>query len=579
MAKLGILAEESCDATADAAAHPARDCVSLVFIGDGLVRSAALREGDALRVGRQPPADILLSHATVSRQHARFFLKHGVLFVEDAGSHNGVFVNGTPTRHAAISSSDRVRIGAIDVVTLDASRVPERDARELSALRFVTRMAEELERTRYTRRAVWLCALRWPARVPSSDQIERATEALWPIDRFCSHAPHIVLAMLLERNQADARATAEAMQRRAEGVPQIALVSAPPLELNAEAMIARAIDLVHRRGSDELITLDPCAESGAEEPVRGAQTRRLFELAARTSHADLPLLVLGETGAGKEVIARVFHEHSQRARAPFCEVNCAAIAPTLVESILFGHERGAFTGADKRSAGLFEQAHGGTLFLDEVGELSQSVQGALLRCLESKRIRRVGATQEVDVDVRIIAATNRDLRDLVARGQFREDLLYRLEALTVRVPPLRERKDEVEPLARLFLERAAGKWGAPARTLAEPALRALAAYEWPGNIRELRNAIERAVAVCRDDVVTLDDLPEHLSTAPNAESDFPAPARVGSAYSLPDAVGQFEIARIRDALVRAGGNRAHAARLLGLPRRTLGNKIRVYGLE
>ena len=262
----------------------------------------------------------------------------------------------------------------------------------------------------------------------------------------------------------------------------------------------------------------------------------------------------------------------------FCEVNCAAIAPTLMESILFGHEKGAFTGAEKRSAGLFEQAHGGTLFLDEVGELSQGAQSALLRAIETRRIRRIGGGQEQAVDVRIIAATNRNLRELVARGQFREDLLYRLEALTVRVPPLREQTDEIEALAKLFLYGAASRWGASARALSRSALQALTAYGWPGNVRELRNAIERAVAVCAGDIIDVDDLPKHVSGAVGVEfGSLPPPTPSG--ISLTDEVRSFEIARIRAAMDEASGNRSQAARLLGLPRRTLGGKLRDYGLE
>jgi two-component system, NtrC family, response regulator AtoC len=566
--------------TEDAVGHSAPlDSVSLIFIGAEFVRAATLREGESLLVGRMPPADVQLADPTISRRHARFSLKAGLLFIEDAGSHNGVLVNGEITRRAMISATDRVRIGTIEILAWGARSISESDMRELSPLRFVARLGEELERTRYSRRPVWLLALRWTAESPTPEQVLRAKEALRSIDRFCTHTPRITLAMLLECDAAEARASVEGVRRRAGAPTAAALVSAPAYALNAEGMIAAVIDLVQRGSAQEFSVVD---EEEAQEPfeapiVTGPATRRLFELAARTSQADLPVLILGETGAGKEVVARAFHDASRRANGPFSEINCAAIAKTLVESTFFGFEKGAFTGADKRTPGLFEQAHRGTLFLDEVGELSHDAQGALLRVLESKRVRRVGAAQDVVVDVRVIAATNRNLRELVAKGQFREDLLYRLEALTVRVPPLRERADEIEPLALLFLRNAAKKWGAPAQALSEAALRALTAYTWPGNVRELRNAVERAVAVCAGEMIVLDDLPEHLSDA--ARLDCAPPSVTASATSLPEEVRRFESARIRAALLEAGGNRSRAARLLGLPRRTLGSKLRDYSLE
>jgi DNA-binding NtrC family response regulator len=574
------------EATVDAVGHATViNSVSLVFVGPDLVRSVALHEGQSLLVGRTPPADVLLADPTVSRQHARLSLDKGVLLIEDAGSHNGLLVNGAPVARAVVSSGDRVRIGSFDVLVWGAARMAEPELRELSALRFVARLGEELERARYARRPLWLCALRWPARAAAPEQVLRAQQALRSIDRFCLHAPHITLSLLVECDGAQARALAAAVRERAGAGVAAALVAAPPSELSAEALIATAVDRVQRAapgaalGDDDAPAERDAGAPPADSIVTGAQTSRLFELAARTGHADLPVLVLGETGAGKEVLARAFHERSRRARGPFCEINCAAIAPGLVESTLFGYEKGAFTGAQRRTAGLFEQAHGGTLFLDEVGELSAGAQSALLRVLESKRIRRVGAAQEHAVDVRVIAATHRELRDLAERGQFREDLIYRLEALTLRVPPLRERKDEIEPLAELFLRRAARKWGAPARALSEPARQLLVAYGWPGNVRQLRNAIERAVAVCTGELIEPGDLPEHLHDAASAALPSSLPPSGGGPGSLPEQVRAFEIARIREALAASGGNRSQAARQLGLPRRTLGSKLREYGLE
>jgi len=264
------------------------------------------------------------------------------------------------------------------------------------------------------------------------------------------------------------------------------------------------------------------------------------------------------------------------------------LAPSPPPTILFGHERGAFTGASEKRAGVFEQAQGGSVFLDEVGELSANVQAALLRVLETKRVTRVGSTKELEVDVRIIAATHRDLSSMVAAGSFREDLMFRLDALSLRVPPLRERVDEIEPLAHRFLELARSQWGAKPRAFEPDALQALRAYAWPGNVRQLKNVVERAAVVCLGARIGLDDLPDTLliprevraspyaSPGPGLASG-PTPAQ-GSAESDPRApfesrVRAFESRLIEEALAKHGGSHTKAAAELGLPRRTLSNKI------
>ena len=316
-------------------------------------------------------------------------------------------------------------------------------------------------------------------------------------------------------------------------------------------------------------------------PLVGSSTelaaieRRLDAIA----RAERTTLISGPTGSGKDVIARSLHERSRRSAAPLIVVHCAALPDNLIEAELFGHAKGAFTGAYQARSGLVRSAEHGSLFLDEIDSLSLAAQAKLLRFLETGEFRAVGADHAERSDAWVIAATNQELRARVRDRTFREDLLYRLEALTVRVPALRERRDEIEPLAALFLRNAISRWGAPPRTLSESVLQALVAYAWPGNVRQLRNAIERAVAVCTSDLIELDDLPEHLSEAARNEV-LPFVAPLGpSAASLPDQVRAFEMARIRAALVHASGNRSQAARLLGLPRRTLGSKLREYNLE
>ncbi|MEZ4252514.1 MAG: sigma 54-interacting transcriptional regulator, partial [Polyangiales bacterium] len=262
--------------------------------------------------------------------------------------------------------------------------------------------------------------------------------------------------------------------------------------------------------------------------------------------------------------------------APFRAVNCAALPSTLLESTLFGHEKGAFTGATERAAGLFEQADGGTVFLDEIGELPLPAQAALLRVLETKRLVRVGGTKELEVDVRVVAATHRDLEGMVDSGTFRADLLYRLDALTLEVPPLRERVEDVAPLARSFLARARTQWDTTVVDFDDDALDALCAHDWPGNVRQLKNVVERAAAMAMGSLVTLQDLPPELVRAARAESERVAP--VAPSRSLAERVEAFERQILGEVLGQTGGNQSEAARVLRIPRRTLAHKAKRLGL-
>jgi two-component system response regulator HydG len=296
-------------------------------------------------------------------------------------------------------------------------------------------------------------------------------------------------------------------------------------------------------------------------------TRELRELIAKVAPSEATVLVRGESGTGKEVVARALHAASARAAGPFVAVNCAAIAESLLESELFGHRKGAFTGADRDREGLFEAARGGTLFLDEIGEAGPAIQAKLLRVLEERRINRVGDPREREVDVRVVAATNRPLEQAIAAGRFREDLYFRLLVFPVDVPPLRARLDDVPGLAAHFLARL-GRTGAE---LPGPALQRLREHHWPGNVRELRNVIERAHILAGDDPVT----DAHILL------DVAAPARADAADPAPADLDLDANARklIRAAIARAGGNKTRAAQLLGITRRTLYSRLKLLGLE
>jgi DNA-binding NtrC family response regulator len=290
------------------------------------------------------------------------------------------------------------------------------------------------------------------------------------------------------------------------------------------------------------------------------QMVEIYKLVARVADLDTTALIQGETGTGKELVARAIHDASPRADRPFVVVDCAALPESLFESELFGHERGAFTGAHAVRAGLLETSDGGTCFLDEIGELTAPLQAKLLRTLQERTIRRVGGNESIPVDIRIVAATNRDLRKLVAEGAFRDDLYYRLNVVTITVPPLRERPHDIPLLAQHFLEKFARGAGRSVKHLASEVLLLLAGYHWPGNVRELEHVIERAVALSSSEILLPDDLPEHLR------------GRSERAILLPAARMTLEEVKrwyVNKMLEESGGNKLRAAELLGIDRRTL----------
>jgi len=297
---------------------------------------------------------------------------------------------------------------------------------------------------------------------------------------------------------------------------------------------------------------------------------RIFDLVRKVAPTKASVLITGESGVGKELVADAIHNLSPRADRPFVKVHCAALAESLLESELFGHEKGSFTGAQARKKGRFELANEGTIFMDEIGEINQNVQIKILRVLQDKRFERVGGEDTIETDVRVVAATNRDLKAEIAAGTFREDLYYRLNVVNIHVPPLRERKDDIPLLAAAFLGEFASDNGKPIVGFDPKARAALYAYAWPGNVRELRNCIESAVVMASGELVTLDDLPPGLRSG-GEESAI----RIPTGSSLADA----ERILIRETLAAQGGNKSRSAEILGIGRKTLYQKIQDYGLE
>jgi len=308
-----------------------------------------------------------------------------------------------------------------------------------------------------------------------------------------------------------------------------------------------------------------------EEIVGASQALQpVLARVAKVARSDTTVLIMGDTGTGKELVARAIHRRSVRGARPFVSVNCAAVPRDLIASELFGHEKGAFTGATQRRLGRFELAHGGTIFLDEVGELPMETQVALLRVLQEREFERVGGSAPIRVDVRVIAATNRDLQVAIEAGTFRGDLFYRLNVFPITVPPLRERADDIPLLVEYFIDRYARKAGKTIRRVNTRTLDHLRAYPWPGNVRELQNVIERSVIVCDTDEFTVDE--SWVCTAPAVESP----------HALSSTLSGHEKAIIEDAL-RASGGRvfgpAGAAARLGIARSTLESKIRALGIN
>ena len=325
--------------------------------------------------------------------------------------------------------------------------------------------------------------------------------------------------------------------------------------------------LEERRVTDEAATLRQATEAVFPfgEIVAGdAKMQAALELGRSVAPTDATVLITGETGTGKELMARAIHHWSPRAEQAFVAVNCAALAETLLESELFGHEKGAFTGAAAQRRGRFELAHGGTLFLDEVGEMSPALQAKLLRVLQERTLERVGGTKTVTVDVRVIAATNRDLRQMMAAKTFREDLYYRFSVFPIVLPPLRERPTDILPLADHLMHEVGRRLGKPIQGFTAEATALLQTYGWPGNIRELQNVVERAAILCREDRIG----PTHLNLAP------PAAPVSGGSKTLKD----LEREAILAALDAHGGNRRKAAEQLGIGLRTLYARLREYGM-
>ena len=346
------------------------------------------------------------------------------------------------------------------------------------------------------------------------------------------------------------------------------------------SMIAGAVQLrrdseeAQRQLEEENSRLQAALRESFQPPNMIGNTREMkevYDLLRQVSPSEATVLIRGESGTGKELIANALHHNSPRCSGKFVKVNCAALPEGIIESELFGHEEGAFTGALKTRKGRFEMAHGGTIFLDEIGELPPHIQVKLLRVLQEREVERVGGTETLPVDVRIIAATNRHLEEEIAQGVFREDLYYRLNVFPVHLPPLRERRGDITLLADHFVEKYTKKNRKTIKRISSSAIDLLSIYHWPGNVRELENCIERAVLLSTDEVIHAYHLPPSLQSAESTGT--------GLASTLPEALDKLEEELIRDALKSSRGNRAEAARHLGISERIMGLRVEKFGID
>jgi DNA-binding NtrC family response regulator/pSer/pThr/pTyr-binding forkhead associated (FHA) protein len=581
--------------------HAAPSTVLVVYHRNG-AQAVPLQPGAPVVVGRGPPADLIVPDRSLSRRHAQFTLEEGTLTVQDLGSTNGTRVRGERVPRAAIRPGELVYLGSV----VASAHVQATDEMALDVVdshdRFVAALDREVVRAKHFGEPFTVMLLRAAStgedEAHVSGWLRRVREQLRPVDVVALYSDDTVEVLLPRTDSAQAREQAESLIRTVaqSAVEATCGVATCPSSVgaSAEALVEscrRALEtasadgpvqLASAEGSFELVDAERSGLIAEHVVVRSAEMRELFETADRVAATTIPVLLLGETGSGKEVLARAIHENGPRADQPMVCVNCGAIPSQLVESTLFGHVRGAFTGADQASKGVFGAADGGTLLLDEIGELPSSAQVALLRVLESGRLTRVGSAEEIAVDVRVIAATNSDLDAMCEQGKFRRDLLYRINTMTLAIPPLRERVEEIAPMAEYFLEQGARQANRRLEGIDDASLAALERYRWPGNVRELRNVVERAAVIARGSRIELEDLPERVragsrASAETGENDGGVEA--GGEIDLKTSVRRYEAKLIVDALRAAGGNQTHAAQRLSLPLRTLVHKLKTLGIK
>ncbi len=514
---------------------------------------------EPVSIGRSSENTIRLLDPDISREHCRIEWRDGALMVRDLST-NGMLVNGERTREARIDAGDRIAVGPWDLVietTVDAVPV-----RTIAAEPHATQVLafDPASKRLSTRRVEFV--VRTPEQAPLKKGAAKA-EIIIGHHASCDVA---VADPYVSRRHCK-------LVMNGERVKIVDLASTNGLFVNATRVTQAAMDrqgsftigrsTVYYRVFSDAEELAPSNSEKLGEMVgRSRAMREIFALIARAAPSDAPVMITGESGTGKELAAREVHRLSRRNRGPFVAINCGALPAGIIESQLFGHERGAFTGAVERTPGLIEQACGGTLFLDEIGEMDLPMQTKLLRVLEDKKIRRIGGQQEIDADFRLVCATNRNLRDMSKEGKFREDLLFRIHVIPVDIPSLRERPEDIELLASHFLASLAKEGRSP--KLSDDAIEALRGHPWMGNARELRNALERTLIFCDHDVIERNDL--FLSF-------------IGPRKDHKGRLREQERACLIEVINECKGNISQSARRLGIARTSMQAKMRRFKIE
>ncbi len=563
----------------------------LVFSGEKATMTP-LPEAGEVGLGRGADGQFMVGEEGEVPGGARLLVRDGVVaLLEGAGA--GVKINGhIPQGRRGLTAGDVLSFGRDRVVFYrDPRRTSGADL--LGAEELTRRLEQEVERaSRYNHSLAVVCIRlgRKPDRGQRA-QFRRAVSGSLRCVDLVGWDGGLEVMVLLPETGDTARVPARRLLKAVSGLgpgARAGLAVFPDDGLCADDLLTAARGAARRTAPGDVGSANQ-GHDRIEVPGGGTvvavdpKTRHLFGLARSLARGGLPVLITGETGVGKEIFARALHQWSPRQDAPLVTLNCAAVAETLLESELFGHEAGAFSGAVAAKQGLLEAADGGTIFLDEVGESSPQVQASLLRALETGMIRRVGSVQERPVDVRVIAATNQPLGQAIARKAFRLDLYYRLSAATIPVPPLRERQLDLAALARHFLAEEGLKAGRPPARLTSGALRRLQAHSWPGNVRELRNRMAYLATVSDGAKISAKDLPDDLgqdcapwlSVTPSGNGDG---REEGKPQPLAQEIRALERRRMAEALESAGGVRKNAAALIGMPLRTFVSKLKVHGL-
>jgi two-component system response regulator AtoC len=534
-------------------------------------------------IGRRQDGDLCLREPGISSRHAELEVIDGRAWLRDLDSKNGTRVNGRRiSERIALSPGDVVTISTVALV-LRTGHVAHAERDPVAPPDFRRRADEELDRALRYKRLLTVGCLGFERPPGDPRAIAAALDTvIRPMDVFTWSSDSELTLLMPELGPEDAFTVLGRLRVALPADPALARIgfgSYPTdgCELEDLVAAARAERLAspsHSSGAAQrayrLFEID-----GQQVIVSDAAMLRVYAMIGHLAPSGMPVLIQGETGTGKELVALALHHWSPRRSGPFVAINCAALAEGLIESELFGHERGSFTGASASRAGVFERADGGTVFLDEIGELPQPMQAKLLRVLETKRLSRVGSTDLITSDFRVVAATNRKLEAQVEEGRFRLDLYYRLGAATVWLPPLRERRAELLLLAQIFLDEACRAAGRPPLAISPDGIRALGAYDWPGNVRELRNAAEYLANTVSGGEVDA----RHIEDRFRGEASRPPAPAAASFRPIYEEIAELERARIEEALRETDGNLTRAAALIQMPLRTFHAKLREHGLS